>query len=203
MLLPCHGDLLCSHHALLLLDGAPYHPAHLGGLSAHVHVEFLPKNTSALIQRMNQGVSTAFAAHYLRCTLSHLVQETADEDWPSTWEFWCSYTVMTAVDGIAEAWAELQPATRNNAWRKLWAECVPTSAPEPDVVPELRHSTVALASHVALGDVAEADVACLLQACGEPPLHSVPQDAEDGDTSTSGLSWEAGKGLAFKRSEKP
>lgn len=55
------------HHALLLLDG---HPAHLGGLPAHVRVEFLPKNTLALIQPMNQGVIAVFKAHYLRRMLA-------------------------------------------------------------------------------------------------------------------------------------
>nr|XP_045377768.1 tigger transposable element-derived protein 1-like [Camelus bactrianus] len=91
-----------ENRALLLLDSAPCHPAHLGGLSAHVRVEFLPKNTSALIQPMNQGVIATFKAHYLRRTLSQLVQETAGADRPSVREFWRSYTVMTAVDNIAE-----------------------------------------------------------------------------------------------------
>ncbi|XP_049758085.1 tigger transposable element-derived protein 1-like [Elephas maximus indicus] len=190
------------HRALLLLDVAPCHPAHLDGLSAHVRVEFLPKNTSTLIQPMNQGVIAAFKAHYLRRTLSQLVQETAGEDRPSVQEFWRSYTVMTAVDNIAEAWAELQPTTLNGAWRKLWPECVPDGIPEPDAVPQLRCSIVALASHVGLGDLAEADVACLLQAHGEPLHHSGPQYAEDGDTGYSGPHWEEGKGLASKRPEQ-
>nr|XP_025704471.1 tigger transposable element-derived protein 1-like isoform X1 [Callorhinus ursinus]XP_025705071.1 tigger transposable element-derived protein 1-like isoform X1 [Callorhinus ursinus] len=189
------------HRALLLLDGAPCHPAHLGGLSAHVRVEFLPKNTSALIQPMNQGVIATFKACYLRRTLSQLVQETAGEDRPSVREFWRSYTVVTAVDNIAEAWAELQPATMNGAWRKLWPECVPPGTPEPDTVPQLRRSIVALASHVGLGDAAEADVASLLQAHGEPPPHGSPQDAEDGDISSSGLPWEAGKGSVSRKPE--
>ncbi|XP_042825786.1 tigger transposable element-derived protein 1-like isoform X3 [Panthera tigris] len=189
------------HRALLLLDGAPCHPAHLGGLSAHVRVEFLPKNTSALIQPMNQGVIATFKAYYLRRTLSQLVQETTGEDRPSVQEFWRSYTVVTAVDNIAEAWAELQPATMNSAWRKLWPECVPAGTPEPDTVPQLRRSIVALARHVGLGDAAEADVASLLQAHGEPPPHSIPQDAKDGDMSGSGLPWETGNGLVSRKQE--
>lgn len=189
------------HRALLLLDGAPCHPAHLGSLSAHVRVEFLPKNTSALIQPMNQGIIAAFKAHYLRLTLSQLVQETAGEDRPSMREFWRSYTVMTAVDNIAQAWAELQPATMNSAWRKLWPECVPAGTSEPDAVPQLHRSIVALASHVGLGEVAEADVTHLLQAHVEPPPRGNPQDAEDGRASSSGLSWEAGKGPASEGPE--
>ncbi|XP_066230803.1 tigger transposable element-derived protein 1-like [Saccopteryx leptura] len=192
----------CASHglpdrALLLLDGAPCHPAHLGSLSAHVRVAFLPKNTSALIQPMSQGIIATFKAHYLRRTLSHLVQEKAGGDRPSMQEFWRSYT----VDNTAQAWAELQPAGMNSAWRKLWPECVPTSTSELDTVPQLRRSIVALASHVGLGDVAEADVIRLLQAYVEPPPCRILQDVEDGHTSGSGLFRQSGKGLASKRPE--
>ncbi|XP_029781020.1 tigger transposable element-derived protein 1-like isoform X2 [Suricata suricatta] len=189
------------HRALLLLDSAPCHPAHLGGLSAHVRVEFLPKNTSVLIQPMNQGVIGTFKAYYLRRMLSQLVRETTGEDRPSVREFWRSYTVVTAVDNIAGAWAELQPAVLNGAWRRLWPECVPAGAPEPDTVPQLRRSIVALAGRVGLGDAAEADVASLLQAHGEPPPHSTPQDAKDGDVSGSGLPWETGNGPVSRKRE--
>lgn len=59
-----------------------------------------------------------------------------------------------------------------------------------------------LAKHVALGDVADADVACLLKAQGElSRSYSVPQNLEDGDTSSSRLLWEEGKGLFSKRPE--
>lgn len=189
------------HRALLLLDSAPCHPAYLGSLSAHVRVEFLPKNTSTLIQPMNQGIIAAFKAHYLHRALSQLVQKKAGGDRPSMREFWCSYTVMTAVDNIAQAWADLQPTTMNSAWRKLWPECVPAGTLEPDTVPQLRRSIVALASHVGLVDIAEADVVSLLQAHVEPPPCGTPQVAEDGDANSSGLPWEARKCLASKRPE--
>ncbi|VFV42498.1 Hypothetical predicted protein, partial [Lynx pardinus] len=83
----------------------------------------------------------------------------------------------------------------------LWPECVPAGTPEPDTVPQLRRSIVALARHVGLGDAAEADVASLLQAHGEPPPHSIPQDAKDGDMSGSGLPWETGNGLVSRKQE--
>ncbi|XP_036129790.1 tigger transposable element-derived protein 1-like isoform X1 [Molossus molossus] len=148
---------------------------------------------------MNQGLVAAFKAHYLRRMLSQLVQEMASRDWPSIQEFWRSYTITSAVDSIAQAWAELQPATMNSAWRKLWPQCVPASTLEPDTVPQLRRRIVALTSDVGLGDVAEADFAHLLQSHVEPPLCRKPQDAEDGDAIGFGLPWEAGKVLASKR----
>lgn len=116
-------------------------------------------------------------------------------------EFWRSYTVISAVDNITQAWEELQPSTVNSVWRKLWPECVPAGTLEPDTVPQLRHRIVALASDVGLGDMAEADVTRLLQSHVEPPLCRIPQDAEDGGASGSRLPWEAGKGLASKRPE--
>ncbi|NIG61942.1 tigger transposable element-derived protein [Pontoporia blainvillei] len=155
----------------------------------------------ARFKPMNQGVIAAFKAHYLRRTLSQLVQETAGTDRPSVREFWRSYTVMTAVDNIAKAWAELQPATMNSAWRKLWPECIPAGAPKPNAVPQLRHSTVTVASHAGFGDVPEADVAHLLQAHGEPSPRSISQEVEVGDVSDSGLPCEAGRGLASRRPE--
>ncbi|XP_069408380.1 tigger transposable element-derived protein 1-like isoform X1 [Ovis canadensis] len=187
------------HRALLLLDSAPCHPAHLGGLSAHVRVEFLPKNTSTLIQPMNQGVITTFKAQYLRRTLSQLAQEMGGADRPSVWEFWRSYTVMTAVDNIAEAWAELQPAAMNSAWRKLWPECVLAGAPEPSAMPQLPRSIEALASHAGMGDVAKADVSHLLQARGEPTPTSPGMDG--GYVCGPGLPCQGGKGLASRRPE--
>lgn len=95
---------------------------------------------------------------------------------------------------------ELQPATMNSAWRKLWPECVPNDTSKPDAVPQLRRSFVALANHVGLGDVAKANVACLQRAHVELLPHGVLRNAGDEDTSGSGLPWEAVKGMA---PEKP
>ncbi|XP_065783058.1 tigger transposable element-derived protein 1-like isoform X1 [Muntiacus reevesi] len=188
------------HRALLLLDGAPCHLVHLGGLSAHVRVEFLPKNTSTLIQPMSQGVITAFKAQYLRRTLSRLAQETGGADRPSMWELWRSYTIVTAVGNIAEAWAELQPATMNSAWGKLWPECVLTGAAEPSAVPRLPCSIEALASRAGLGDVAEASVVShLLPAPREPT--PIPPGMDGGHVRGPGLPCQASQGLASRRPE--
>lgn len=109
--------------------------------------------------------------------------------------FWHSCTVKTTVDNNAEAWAVLQPTAVNSA-HKFWPQHVPARITEPGSIPLLCHSTVVLASHVGLGNVAEADVACLLQAYEEPSRSCrVPEDSEDGDVSSSWLPWEEEKGL--------
>ncbi|XP_036599100.1 tigger transposable element-derived protein 1-like [Trichosurus vulpecula] len=148
--------------ALLILDSAPCHPVYLDDLSANVRVEFLPKNTSALIQPMNQGVITTFKAFYLKRTLCQLIQETDGEEKPTIREFWRSYNIMTAVDNIAEAWQELKPSTMNAVWKKIWPECVCASS-EAEALPQIHQNMVTLAGHGSFEGVVEEDVVHLLQ----------------------------------------
>lgn len=42
---------------LLLIDNAPSHPIHLDELDENVKVIFIPPNTTALMQPMDQGVT--------------------------------------------------------------------------------------------------------------------------------------------------
>ncbi|XP_042222798.1 tigger transposable element-derived protein 1-like [Homarus americanus] len=44
-----------SNKALLLLDNAPSHPVNLNDLSDNMRVEYIPKNTTSLLQPMDQG----------------------------------------------------------------------------------------------------------------------------------------------------
>uniref|UniRef100_H9H7U0 Tigger transposable element-derived protein 1-like n=1 Tax=Monodelphis domestica TaxID=13616 RepID=H9H7U0_MONDO len=152
--------------ALLILDSAPCHPVYLDDLSASVRVAFLPKNTSALIQPMNQGVITTFKASYLRRTLGQLIQETDGEEKPTVREFWRSYNIMTAVDNIAEAWQELKPATMNAVWKKLWPECVLASS-EAEALPQIHQNAGALADHSTFDEEAEDAVVRLFRAPGQ------------------------------------
>lgn len=60
----------CAQHgllykALLILDSARGHPGNVDDLCDHVRVEYLPKNTTAPIQSMNQGVVATFKTCYL------------------------------------------------------------------------------------------------------------------------------------------
>jgi hypothetical protein len=59
----------------LLLDHAPSHSQNLAALKTCIPIEvvFLPPNTTAVIQPMDQGVIAAFKAYYIRCTFSQLI----------------------------------------------------------------------------------------------------------------------------------
>jgi hypothetical protein len=81
---PCREGLLCfgdyDFKILLLVDNAPAHPHNLNDLYDNVKVVFLPPNTTALIQPMNNGVIAAFKAYYLRRTFDQLLVVTDGED---------------------------------------------------------------------------------------------------------------------------
>ena len=64
---------------MLILDNAPGQPDNLSKLFDNVEIEYLPKNTTALIQPMNQGAITTFKAYYLRRTSCKLIHETDGE----------------------------------------------------------------------------------------------------------------------------
>lgn len=68
-----------SNKALLILDNAPGHPTNLSQLSEDVIIEYLPKNTTALIEPMDQGAIPSFKAYYLRRTFRQLIRETNGE----------------------------------------------------------------------------------------------------------------------------
>lgn len=68
-----------SNKALLILDNAPGHLVNLSELSKDVEIEYFPKNTTALIQPMDQGAIATFKAYYLCRTFCKLIHESDGE----------------------------------------------------------------------------------------------------------------------------
>nr|XP_020827544.1 tigger transposable element-derived protein 1-like isoform X2 [Phascolarctos cinereus]XP_020827545.1 tigger transposable element-derived protein 1-like isoform X2 [Phascolarctos cinereus]XP_020827546.1 tigger transposable element-derived protein 1-like isoform X2 [Phascolarctos cinereus]XP_020827547.1 tigger transposable element-derived protein 1-like isoform X2 [Phascolarctos cinereus] len=154
--------------ALLILDSAPGHPGNLDDLSDNVRVEYLPKNTTALIQPMNQGVIATFKACYLRRVFHLLLQRANGDDKGTIREFWRNYNILNAVYNISESWEELEAATMNSGWKKLWPECVSSDrgALPAETIGRIEQDIVSLAHNLGFRDIAEADVAQLLQSHG-------------------------------------
>ena len=85
---------------LLLLDNAGGHPDEL--YYEGVKVEFLPPNTTSVLQPMDQGIIRAFKALYTRNCLQSLVHEMdSDPDFSLT-EYWKKFTIATCLNVIAE-----------------------------------------------------------------------------------------------------
>ncbi|XP_067143383.1 tigger transposable element-derived protein 1-like [Centruroides vittatus] len=159
-------DKNLSNKALLILDNAPGHPTNLSELSEDVMIEYLPKNTTALIQPMDQGAKATFKAYYLRRTFRQLIRETDGKSSIKT--FWKNYNIKDAVDSISESWKELKLTTMNHVWKKIWPECVKSTDAEVNFLPEIRQNILDLAHDLGFEGLNERDVLDLLEADREP-----------------------------------
>lgn len=78
-----------SNHFLLLVDNAPRHSVSdsvtMEDWTDNTEVMFLPKNTTALFQPMDQGVIATFKAYYQSCT--QLINTTDSPDKPTIKNF--------------------------------------------------------------------------------------------------------------------
>ncbi|XP_032906812.1 tigger transposable element-derived protein 1-like [Amblyraja radiata] len=149
--------------ALLILKNGPSRPLNLNDLSSTVRVEYLPKETAALYQPMEQGVIANFKRYYLRRTLQQLVCATDGESKPTVRELLDKFNIMSAMDNIAEAWGEMEASTMNGAWKHVWPGCTNnTSLPPAETVEKITRDIVALANEAGFHNVVEGDVIQLL-----------------------------------------
>ncbi|XP_058028028.1 tigger transposable element-derived protein 1-like isoform X3 [Ahaetulla prasina] len=102
---------------LLLLDDAPGHPPHLGNLHPHVKVVYLPKNTTPLLQPMDQGAIATFKAHYLRATLAKATAAMEKEE-ITLRDFWKRYNILHCVQNIGAAWQDVTTECMQEIWKK-------------------------------------------------------------------------------------
>ncbi|XP_070401469.1 tigger transposable element-derived protein 1-like [Nothobranchius furzeri] len=112
---------------LLLMDNAGGHATDLS--HEGIQVDFLPPNTTSLIQPMDQGVIRAFKALYTKNTLEDLVACMGDtqEDEDETFNlkaYWQQYTIASCLQNIQNSLQEMKLATVNASWKKLWSEVV-------------------------------------------------------------------------------
>ena len=115
--------------ALLLLDNAPAHPAaaQLVAENGRIRVMYLPPNTTALIQPMDQGVIVSAKRHYRRRFLDEVMVVLEDEEvmldmdtrGKRTLNNLRRYDINSAIYNWAGAWKDVPPKTIENAWSRL------------------------------------------------------------------------------------
>ena len=170
------GDKGLAFNVLLLLDNAGGHAPDLS--HDGVWVEFLPPNTTSLIQPMDQGVIRSFKALYMKNTLQHLVDGMELEENFSLKEYWRLYTIATCLKNIQAALNGMKMETVKASWKKLWPELFQDFS---GITPEdVSNSTVDEAVRLArmlggegFADMTREDVNELLDA------HTDPVDDED------------------------
>ncbi|KAM9365930.1 tigger transposable element-derived protein 1-like [Pholidichthys leucotaenia] len=157
---------------LLLMDCAGGHATDLH--YDRVQVEFLPPNTTSLIQPMDQGVIRAFKALYTRSTMEGLISsiDEGDEDF-SLKTYWRGYNIATCLANIQKAHNEMKEQTLNASWKKL---CPDVAHDYEGFMPdEVHHSAVDKAVRLArlvategFSDMTTEDVNTLIECHSEP-----------------------------------
>ena len=98
---------------LLLVDNCPAHPD-LSHVDPNVRVEFLPPNTTSLIQPMDQGVIATVKALYRKITFSK-----AHESHDTLADFFKDFTIMDAVKNLGDAWSQVTAKNMRGVWQPL------------------------------------------------------------------------------------
>ena len=120
--------------AILLLDNAPAHPHadKLVSRDGRIKVVFLPPNTTALIQPMDQGVIMATKKLYTWMYLDKVLvvipeeeDEIQDNRGLRTLEKIKTYNIKSEIYNFASAWKQVKISTLANCWKKLLQDIDP------------------------------------------------------------------------------
>ncbi|XP_066941391.1 tigger transposable element-derived protein 1-like [Macrobrachium rosenbergii] len=116
------GLICLEFKVLLIMNNAGGHPTDLS--HDGVQIEFLPANTTSLMQPMDQGMIRAFKALYTCNALQHLVNAMdAMEDFTLK-EYWKTFTIASCLSIIQSALQDMKKETLNACCKKLWPEAV-------------------------------------------------------------------------------
>lgn len=122
---------LQKRKVLLFLDNATSHPSDLKLKNVKIH--FLPPNTTAFCQPLDQGIIKTFKTFYRSAILKHILSRMDSVD--SIEELAKSINVLDVVYFIDKAWQKVTPTTIQNCFRK--AGFTTSIVPEPDMNFEL------------------------------------------------------------------
>ena len=184
---------------LMVLDNAPAHPQVLQDLHNEIKFVFLPPNTTALIQPMDQGVIQMFKTHYLqrtwrslssKCDMSLSDLEMAAQAPEKSMaevkkdvvrQHWRGYTIRDAIWHVRDAWAKVTVNCIRGAWKKLCPDyAVDFQGFSLDSrLSEERLKCLTLAKKVGLDDVEEEDVNELLESINEELTAEDLQELEE------------------------
>lgn len=107
--------------AVLVLDNAPSHPSQEDALESEdglIKKFFLPPNSTALIQPMDQSVIENLKRRYRKKFLQNLISEAET----TLKEYWKQYDMKQAIENAADAWSDISAESLKRSWNKLWPD---------------------------------------------------------------------------------
>lgn len=110
-------------NVLLLLDNSSSYPISLQ--HPNVRIEYLPPNTSAIIQPLEQGIIAIFNAYYVRRIFADILCKLDANPILTLSEVWKNFTIFNCVEHVAaSAVTDIPKSTLNACWKKIWPEIV-------------------------------------------------------------------------------
>ena len=133
---------------LLLVDNCTAHP-NLNHIDPNVRVEFLPPNTTSIIQPMDQGVIATAKAIYKKITFTK-----AHETHKTLAAFLKDYDILQAVNNFANAWSQVTKKNMRAVWNPLLQRNENYESPVNEIIEEV----VDLGQQIGLEDLSAEDI---------------------------------------------
>ncbi|GFQ91990.1 tigger transposable element-derived protein 1 [Trichonephila clavata] len=143
---------------LLLLDNAPGHPKYLQ--YENVEIVFLPKNTTSILQPLDQGIISTFKALYIKRAFRYILDQLENDRSLSVIDAWKKFTILDCVKHVGMAYAEIKKSTLHACWKAVWPDVVESA--NPRIPLEQEYSQIIELAHSLGGegceDLSEADI---------------------------------------------
>ncbi|XP_062817880.1 tigger transposable element-derived protein 1-like isoform X2 [Anolis carolinensis] len=123
---------------LLIIDNSPGHPESIRFEDEDVKVVFLPPNTSALLQPLEQGIIQFVKATYTRLVFDCILSAIDADPNVDIIQCWRSFSIDDAITFIKAAMGELKPETVNACWKNLWSGVVNDCKDFPEIDGDVR-----------------------------------------------------------------
>ncbi|XP_067120126.1 tigger transposable element-derived protein 1-like [Centruroides vittatus] len=132
---------------LLILDNVPSHPIDLN--HPNVEIAFLPRNTTSLLQPLDQGIIVTFKSYYIRKSFE-LILEKIDSTDITVSEVWKQFSILNCVEIIGSSLKEMRQSTLNASWKAL----LPKMISQENVVEPIQHeyNNIVSLAHAIEGD---------------------------------------------------
>lgn len=105
--------------AILFVDNAPSHPAASELISGDIKVEFLPPNTTSVLQPMDQQVLQTLKRGYRKKLLTRLVEEQRNLTIPEKLK---EVNVKNVIYWVSDAWDEVSVGVLQKSWKNIWPD---------------------------------------------------------------------------------
>ena len=123
-----------NRHILLLVDNASCHNSAVELELSNVEVQFLPKNTTSILQPMDMGIIAATKVIYRKHMCRAIINELDKGKKATAPELAKKLTLLQGIQFLVDAWNAVTESTLVNCWRKAGLCSGPERNDEVEIV---------------------------------------------------------------------